>query len=79
MRARSSSLGVGLSVAKTPGMLWSVPVFGVNHLRGHAFSPFIDIKDWDNFYLILAFWSPEEIQFYSAWMKERDFNPCKNS
>ena len=28
-------------------MLWSVPVFGVNHLRGHAFSPFIDIKDWD--------------------------------
>ena len=41
------SLGVGLSVAKTLGMLWSVPVFGVNHLRGHAFSPFIDIKDWD--------------------------------
>jgi N6-L-threonylcarbamoyladenine synthase len=34
-------LGVGISVAKSLGLLWDVPVIGVNHLRGHAFSPFI--------------------------------------
>lgn len=34
-------LGVGLSVAKTLGNLWDIPVYGVNHLRGHAFSPFM--------------------------------------
>ena len=34
-------LGVGISVAKSLGLLWDVPVVGVNHLRGHAFSPFI--------------------------------------
>lgn len=47
-------LGVGLSIAKTLGILWNLPVYGVNHLRGHAFSPFMnqtsdkgfDWKDW---------------------------------
>jgi len=34
-------LGVGISVAKSLGLIWGVPVIGVNHLRGHAFSPFI--------------------------------------
>ncbi len=36
-------LGVGISLAKSLGLLWDVPVYGVNHLRGHAFSPFIQI------------------------------------
>ena len=35
------SLGVGLSIAKTLGEIWRVPVVGVNHLRGHAYSPFM--------------------------------------
>lgn len=44
-------LGIGLSVAKTLGLLWEIPVEGVNHLRGHAFSPFMtlgleSISDW---------------------------------
>lgn len=40
-------LGIGLSVAKTLGLLWGIPVQGVNHLRGHAFSPFmgLDLAD----------------------------------
>ena len=36
-------LGVGISFAKSLGLVWEVPVVGVNHLRGHAFSPFISI------------------------------------
>ena len=36
-------LAVGLSMAKTLGLLWDVPVIGVNHLRGHAFSPFLPL------------------------------------
>ena len=36
-------LGVGLTVGKTLGNLWGVPVVGVNHLRGHAFSPFMHL------------------------------------
>jgi N6-L-threonylcarbamoyladenine synthase len=40
-------LGVGLSLAKTLGNLWGVPVCGVNHLRGHAFSPFMKFGDDD--------------------------------
>jgi N6-L-threonylcarbamoyladenine synthase len=36
-------LAVGLSLAKTLGLLWDVPVIGVNHLRGHAFSPFLPL------------------------------------
>ncbi len=40
-------LGVGLSIAKTLGQLWEVPVSGVNHLRGHAFSPFMRLSSLD--------------------------------
>ncbi len=32
---------VGLSFAKAAAMAWGVPVLGVNHLEGHALSPFI--------------------------------------
>lgn len=38
-------LAIGLAAAKTLGLLWKVPVFGVNHLRGHAFSPFLPLID----------------------------------
>ena len=44
-------LGIGISVAKSLGILWNVPVVGVNHLRGHAFSPFIslgEVSKWKN-------------------------------
>ena len=37
-------LGVGISIGKTLGELWRIPVFGVNHLRGHAFSPFMNLS-----------------------------------
>ena len=36
-------LAIGISLAKTLGLLWDVPVIGVNHLRGHAFSPFLPL------------------------------------
>lgn len=36
-------LGMGVSIAKSLGLLWAKPVFGVNHLRGHAFSPFMSL------------------------------------
>jgi N6-L-threonylcarbamoyladenine synthase len=41
-------LGVGLTIAKTLGMLWRIPVYGVNHLRGHAYSPFMRSNDQTN-------------------------------
>lgn len=34
-------LAMGMSAAKALGVLWHVPLVGVNHLRAHAFSPFI--------------------------------------
>lgn len=37
----AACLAMGLAVAKSLGLAWRVPVVGVNHLRGHAFSPFI--------------------------------------
>ncbi len=40
-------LGVGISIGKTLGELWNIPVFGVNHLRGHAFSPFMNLDTND--------------------------------
>ena len=36
-------LSVGIALAKSLGLLWGVPVFGANHLRGHAFSTFIPL------------------------------------
>lgn len=37
----AACLAMGLSTAKSLGLAWRVPVVGVNHLRAHAFSPFI--------------------------------------
>lgn len=37
----AACLAMGLAAAKSLGLVWQVPVVGVNHLRAHAFSPFI--------------------------------------
>ncbi len=34
-------LGMGITFAKSLGLIWNIPVFGANHLRGHAFSVFM--------------------------------------
>jgi N6-L-threonylcarbamoyladenine synthase len=34
-------LALGIAFGRSLGLAWQVPVYGVNHLRGHAFSPFI--------------------------------------
>jgi N6-L-threonylcarbamoyladenine synthase len=39
----AACLAMGLSAAKSVGLAWQVPVVGVNHLRAHAFSPFIGL------------------------------------
>jgi N6-L-threonylcarbamoyladenine synthase len=39
----AACLAMGLAVAKSLGVAWRVPVVGVNHLRAHAFSPFISL------------------------------------
>ncbi len=36
-------LAMGMAAAKALGLLWEVPLVGVNHLRAHAFSPFIGV------------------------------------
>jgi N6-L-threonylcarbamoyladenine synthase len=36
-------LAIGTSVAKSLALYYRVPLIGVNHLRGHAFSPFISL------------------------------------
>lgn len=36
-------LALGVAFARSLGVAWGLPVVGVNHLRGHAFSPFIDL------------------------------------
>lgn len=36
-------LALGIAFAKGLSLAWGVPVFGVNHLRGHAYSPFIEL------------------------------------
>ena len=40
-------LALGLAFAKSLGIAWGLPVVGVNHLRGHAFSPFINLHASD--------------------------------
>ncbi len=37
----AACLAMGLAAAKSLGLAWRVPVVGVNHLRAHAFSPFV--------------------------------------
>ena len=36
-------LALGITFARSLGLAWNLPVFGVNHLRGHAYSPFIGL------------------------------------
>jgi N6-L-threonylcarbamoyladenine synthase len=36
-------LALGIAFARSLGLAWNVPVVGVNHLRGHAYSPFITL------------------------------------
>ncbi|MGB0259706.1 MAG: tRNA (adenosine(37)-N6)-threonylcarbamoyltransferase complex transferase subunit TsaD [Coraliomargarita sp.] len=36
-------LALGITFAKSIGLAWKLPVRGVNHLRGHAYSPFINL------------------------------------
>ena len=39
----AACLAMGVSVAKALSLEWGVPVIGGNHLRGHAWSPFINL------------------------------------
>jgi N6-L-threonylcarbamoyladenine synthase len=39
----AACLAMGLATAKSLALAWRVPVTGVNHLRAHAFSPFIPL------------------------------------
>jgi len=39
----AGSLALGVALAKALALAWELPLVGVNHLRGHAFSPFIDL------------------------------------
>lgn len=36
-------LAMGIAFGQSLGLAWNVPVSGVNHLRGHAYSPFMDL------------------------------------
>jgi N6-L-threonylcarbamoyladenine synthase len=36
-------LAIGVAAAKSLALAWRVPLVGVNHLRGHVFSPFITV------------------------------------
>lgn len=40
-------LALGLAFAQSLAFAWEVPVCGVNHLRGHAYSPFIKLHRSD--------------------------------
>lgn len=43
----AGSLALGMSLSLALGAALEVPVYGVNHLRGHAFSPFIAVHERD--------------------------------
>lgn len=43
----AACLAMGLAAAKSLALAWRVPVVGVNHLRAHAFSPFIPVHAED--------------------------------
>ncbi len=40
----AACLAIGVAAAKALALAWRVPVVGVNHLRGHAWSPFIALQ-----------------------------------
>lgn len=54
-------LALGIAFARSLGLAWGVPVIGVNHLRGHAFSPFIALHAGapDGFQAALADYLPQ--------------------
>jgi N6-L-threonylcarbamoyladenine synthase len=39
----AACLAIGVAAAKSLAIAWRVPVLGVNHLRGHVWSPFIPL------------------------------------
>ena len=39
----AACLAIGVAAAKSLALAWRVPLTGVNHLRGHAWSPFISV------------------------------------
>lgn len=41
----AACLAMGLATAKSLSLAWETPVCGVNHLRAHAFSPFIALHE----------------------------------
>lgn len=41
----AACLAMGLAAAKSLALAWEVPLSGVNHLRAHAFSPFIALHE----------------------------------
>lgn len=43
----AACLAMGLAAAKSLALAWRLPVVGVNHLRAHAFSPFIALHAAD--------------------------------
>jgi N6-L-threonylcarbamoyladenine synthase len=53
-------LAIGLAAAKALAIEWQVPLWGVNHLRGHAWSPFIALhaEAPEEFDARLAQWLP---------------------
>ena len=38
-------LALGISMAKSLALFWNIDLCGVNHLRGHVFSPFISLHE----------------------------------
>ncbi len=38
-------LAIGVALGKSLALAWKAPLVGVNHLRGHAFSPFIALHE----------------------------------
>ena len=43
----ASCLAIGVAMARSLGLALNVPVVGINHLRGHVFSPFIHLHAED--------------------------------
>ena len=41
----AACLAIGVGAAKALALSWDVPVVGVNHLRGHAWSPFVAVHE----------------------------------
>ena len=67
-------LGVGISIAKTLSLRWKIPLLGINHLRGHAFSPFMplgNIKEikWSELLPHLGLLVSGAIHCCSVWEK----------